>query len=62
MIVLRITRSQQMALIELISEFIRCDRGHVEIFLDCSTNPSTSTTPGELLRLVSAGQNVEFQQ
>ncbi len=60
LIILRLTRSQQMALIDLITEFIRCDFGHAELFQDCSTVPAISTTPGELLRLVSAGQEVEL--
>jgi hypothetical protein len=48
---LELTRSQQMALIDVIAEFIR--ESTTESFTDCSTNPSTVTTPGELLRLVS---------
>jgi hypothetical protein len=46
-----LTRSQQMALIDAIAEFIR--ESTTESFIDCSTNPETVTTPGELLRLVS---------
>jgi hypothetical protein len=58
MIVIRATRSQQMALIELIHEHMR--RGGTELFQDCSTRPATSTTPGELLRLVSNGHEVDL--
>ncbi len=62
MIVVRMTAAHQSALMELITEFIRCDRGHSELFQDRSTMPATSTTPQELLRLVSNGQNVELPQ
>jgi hypothetical protein len=58
MIIIRCTRAQQMALVELITEHIR--RDGTELFQDTSTRPATSTTPGELLRLVSDGHNIDL--
>jgi hypothetical protein len=53
-LVLELTHSQQMALIDLISGSLRCAcDGRVEEFVDCSQHPSVVTTPGQLLRLVS---------
>jgi len=52
---IELTRSQQMALIDLIAHFIHCscDQRIVQ-FIDCSTD--AVTTPGELLRLVSESE------
>lgn len=49
---LNITRSQQMALTTLISEYMRT-KDSIEQFVNCSTFPATVTTPGELLALVN---------
>lgn len=47
-----LTRSQQMALIDLIAQSLRCRcDSRIEQYLDAATG--TVTTPGELLRLVS---------
>jgi hypothetical protein len=57
--VLELTRSQQMALIDLIAETLTCHTGHhAEQFVNCSENPEVTTTPGELLRLVSDAKPV----
>jgi Family of unknown function (DUF6166) len=50
---LQMTRSQQMALIDLIGEVLICSCPHVDRFIDCSSDPAISTTPGDLLRLIS---------
>ncbi len=52
-ITIRLTPSQQMALIHLISEFMSCERKHTELFQDLRTSPATSTTLEELLQIVS---------
>lgn len=47
-----LTRSQQMALIDLIAHSLRCRcDSRIEEYIDAATD--TVTTPGELLRLVS---------
>ena len=49
-----LTPSQRMALIDLITETLRCTcEAKVEEFVDCSVTPAIVTTPGQLLRLVS---------
>jgi hypothetical protein len=54
----KLSRSQQMALIDLISSTLRCRcDSRLEQFVDCSTSPTTVTTPGELLRLVSGAKH-----
>jgi hypothetical protein len=56
-IILELTRSQHMALVDAMTEFVRYS--DTESFIDCSTNPETVTTPGELLRLVSEARAKE---
>lgn len=52
--IIEMTRSQHMALIELISSNLRCRcDARLEEFVDASLRPAVRTTPGELLRLVS---------
>jgi len=49
-----LTRSQHMALIDLIAHSLqcRCDQ-RVEEFIDDTVSPAVRTSPGELLRAVS---------
>ncbi|MGH9501691.1 MAG: hypothetical protein ACRD20_02450 [Terriglobales bacterium] len=61
-VVIRLTRSQQIAMMDLITEFVACSFGHSELFQDTSSSPAISTTPGELLRLVSGGRCVELPE
>jgi len=49
--ILAISRSQQMALVSLIGEYMRMKDVPQE-FVDCSTNPPTPTNTGNLLTLV----------
>jgi hypothetical protein len=52
--IVALTRSQQMALIDLIAHSLRCRcDSRIEEFIDASTSPTVRTSPGELLRLVS---------
>lgn len=48
-IVVRLTRSQQMALIDILVAYSMTD-GYVQEFIDVSTG--ATTTPGDLLRIV----------
>lgn len=49
-----LTRSQQMALIDLIAHSMRCScDARIEEYIDMSRSPATRTTPGELLRHIS---------
>lgn len=51
---LQLSRSQQMALIDLIAHMLRCRcEQRTEEFIDCSEHRPIRTTPGELLRVVS---------
>lgn len=52
--IVALTRSQQMALLDLISEFIG-GPGTRE-FVDCSSSPAVVTTPGQLITLVHSAQ------
>lgn len=60
--VVELTRSQHMALLDLIAGALRCrcDSRIVE-YVDCSTQPRVITTPGQLLRLVSEAKAVPVQ-
>jgi hypothetical protein len=49
---LEITRSQQMALLDLIMEHLG-RKDSTEVFINCSESPEVETTPGELLALIS---------
>lgn len=52
-----LTRSQQMALIDLIAHSMRCSCDNaIDEYLDMSSSPVVRTTPGELLRHISDAQ------
>jgi hypothetical protein len=57
-IVLRLTRSQQMAILDVLMEHVRC-ANHTENFVNCSTAPPTETTYGDLLQIFSDTSEVE---
>lgn len=51
---LALSRSQQLALIDLIAHSIRCRcDSRIEEYIDATINPAIRTSPGQLLRLVS---------
>lgn len=56
-IVLRLTRSQQMALLDVLIAYVR-DTDLPQEFLDVSADVTTTT--GELLRLVSSLDEIEL--
>ena len=47
-VVVRLTRSQQMALVDILIAYMRS--GDVQEFVDVTTD--TTTTPGDILRIV----------
>jgi hypothetical protein len=51
MIVLKLTRSQHMALLDLIADHLRTPDA-TESYIDCSVHPPVETTVGVLLALV----------
>lgn len=54
-----LSRSQHMALIDLIAHFLRCSCDQrIEEFVDCSSARDTVTTPGELLRIVADAKQI----
>lgn len=53
--IVRMTRSQQMAVLDVIMEHMRLP-GATEYFVDMSTDPPTQTTLGELLTVFSHGE------
>lgn len=57
-VVMRLTRSQHMAVLDVLMEHVRVP-DHTEFFINCSTSPPTETTIGELLRLF--GDASEFE-
>lgn len=57
-VVLRLTRSQQMALIDVLLEYAR-DPEKPQLFVDCSSDEGTATTTGDLLVLVSDLRELE---
>jgi hypothetical protein len=57
-LVLQLTRTQQMALTNILIDYIRTPES-TEEFIDCSTDPTTVTTPGQLLSLVATAQPQE---
>jgi hypothetical protein len=57
-VVLRLTRSQQMALVDILVAYIRTDEA--QEFVDLSTD--TKTTTGELLSLVASVDRIEPSQ
>jgi isopropylmalate/homocitrate/citramalate synthase len=54
-VVLRLTRSQQMALVDILIAYIRSD--DVQEFIDVAND--VTTTPGELLRIVGDVREME---
>jgi hypothetical protein len=56
-VLLRMTRSQQMALIDILIAYMRSD--DVQEFVDVSSD--TTTTPGELLRLIGDIRELEVE-
>lgn len=54
-VILKLTRSQQMALVDILIAYMRGD--DVQEFVDVTTN--TTTTPGELLRLIGDTSHME---
>ena len=57
-VVLRLTRSQQMALVDILIAYMRSD--DVQEFVDVAAD--VTTTPGELLRLVGDLREMEVVQ
>jgi hypothetical protein len=49
-VVTRLTRSQHMAVLDVLMEHIRVP-DHTEVFFNCSTSPPTETSIGDLLQL-----------
>jgi hypothetical protein len=61
--ILALTKSQRMALLDLISEHLRCPKeNQTEEFIDCSTEPPTRTTAGDILRLISSSEWHEWHE
>ena len=58
-IVLRITRSQQMALTDILSRYMQL-QDEVQEFIDCGEDVTTTT--GELLTLVMDMREIELTQ
>lgn len=56
-IVFRITRSQQMALIDVLVAYARSNEP--QLFADCSSAEEVTTSTGDLLQLVSTMQELE---
>jgi hypothetical protein len=54
---LELTRSQQMALLDMIMEHLRCAAA-TGVFVNCSESPAVETTPGDLLTLVTEARYV----
>lgn len=57
-VVMRMTRSQQMALVDILCEHM-VNPEATQIFTNCSVDPPTDTTTPELLRLVSDHSEME---
>jgi hypothetical protein len=55
LIVLRLTRSQRMALLDIIGDYMRHPE-MIEVFIDASRHPQVNTTPEDLLRMVLEAQ------
>lgn len=60
-IILRISRSQQMALLDIIMEHLRCPN-YTEVFIDCSTSPPTETTISDLLNVVGRMDEMDLSE
>lgn len=57
-VILRLTRSQQIALVDILIAYMRSD--DVQEFVDISSE--ITTTPGELLRLVGEQRVLEISE
>jgi hypothetical protein len=57
-IVIRLTRSQQMAVLDALMEHLRCP-DHTENFVNCSMSPPTETNYGQLLKIFSDLSEIE---
>jgi len=57
-IVLRITRSQQMALLDILITYSRL--AECQLFVDCSSDPPVETTLGDLIAVVGDLKEVEL--
>lgn len=57
-VVVRLTRSQQMALVDILVAYMRSDE--VQEFVDVVNN--VTTTPGDLLRIVGDLRDLEITQ
>lgn len=56
-VVIRMTRSQQMALTDILIEHLR--GSGTQVFVDCSSEPAIETTTDQLLQLVSDTRELE---
>lgn len=54
-VVVKLTRSQQMALVDILVAYMRTDEP--QEFVDVTTD--TTTTPGDLVRLIGDTSNLE---
>jgi hypothetical protein len=59
MVVLRLTRSQQMALTEIVLAYSRLEEP--QEFVDCSSPDCVTTTTGELLTLLTDLRELEVK-
>jgi hypothetical protein len=60
-IVYRLTNSQRMAVLDALMEHLRC-KDHTECFINCSIDPPTETTLGDLLLLFSENREMELDR
>jgi hypothetical protein len=60
MVVLRLTRSQQMALADIVLAYARLT-DHPQEFVDCSSPDFVTTTTGELLALLTDLRELEVK-
>jgi hypothetical protein len=59
----KLTNSQRMALIDaLTGHWVNCEGDITETFVDCSTNPPTETTLGDLIRLFTDMSAMEISE
>lgn len=57
-IVVRMSHSHWMALLDVLLEHLRCE-GHTEQFVNCSLAPAVETSYGELLQVFSSVREYE---
>lgn len=57
--VLRMTRGQQMALLDIIMQSMSCPnkKHHTEVFINCSEVPPKETTIADLLNLIQGSSD-----